>query len=225
MAKTRSQTKHMQQEMNAFVERNKSLGYTKLRVDGVHGRLSQKLMHDIKHDLGYSRKNAKKSAWGDNFLHRMRHPKWVRREWKQTALAVKNGKKRRARRRRAVRRLKVTAFLKPGVGTFDGRPVAKCAIPILNWCRANGWRGVLVSGWRSPIYSEGLCLRMCGRPSCPGRCAGRSTNHSGSSPARFAMDVSFYDEFRNVVARCPIRPKVHNSLGARDPVHFSPSGS
>lgn len=223
MAKTKSQIKHVQQEMNAFVERNKSLGYTKLRVDGDHGKLSKKLMYDIKYDLGYSRKNAHKSAWGNNFLHRMRHPKWVEPKWKQTALAVRNGKKRRAKRRRSVRRLKVTAFFSAGVGTFDGKPVAKCAIPILKWCRANGWHGQLVSGWRSAVYSIGLCIRMCGRPSCPGRCAGAATNHTGNSPPRFAMDVSFYDEFRRVVARCPIAPHVHNSL-PNDLVHFSPSG-
>lgn len=223
MAKTKSQIEHVQTEMNAFVAKNPSLGLTKLHVDGDHGRLSKKLMQEIKYLLGYSLKNSKISSWSDIFLHRMRHPTTVDDRWKQTKEAVKNGKKRRAKRRTAVRKDKVHAFLKPGVGTFDNKPVAKCAIPILQWCREHGWDGVLVSGWRSGAYSEGLCINMCGRPSCPGRCAGKSTNHTGNSPARFAMDVSSYNKFRQVVANCPIAPHVHNAL-PNDLVHFSPSG-
>jgi hypothetical protein len=223
MAKTKDQIRHVQNEMNKFVEKNPSLGYTKLRVDGDHGKLSKKLMRDIKHDLGYSKKNQRISGWSNKFLHRMRHPNLVEPRWGATKLAIKNGKKRRRKRRIAVRRLKITAFLSAGVGTFDGKPVAKCAIPILQWCREHGWHGQLVSGWRSAVYSISLCIRMCGRPSCPGRCAGASTNHTGNSPSRFAMDVSDYVNFAHIVARCPIKPHVHNSL-PNDLVHFSPSG-
>jgi hypothetical protein len=220
---TKHEIKHLQHSMNLFVERNKSLGYAPLREDGEWGRLTKDRIRDIKWMLGYSRRNLKVKV-GQAFFKRMNHPTRVEPAWRQTKVAVKAGKKRRRLRRLQVRRLATTAFLKPGVGTFDGKPVAKCAIPILKWCRANGWNGVLVSGWRSPVYSEGLCRRMCGRPSCPGKCAGRSTNHVGNSPARFAMDVSDYIKFGHVVARCPVKPKVHNAL-PRDLVHFSPSGN
>src|ERR1044072_5108882 len=223
MAKTKDQVRHVQSEMNKFVEKNPSLGLTKLQVDGDHGKLSKKLMHEIKYLLGYSQKKAKISSWGNPFLHRMRHPKLVEPRWGQTKLAVTNGKKGRPSRRRKVRKVKISAFLKPGVGTFDGKPVAKTAIPVLRWCREHGWKGVLVSGYRTPAYSEHLCIVMCGRPSCPGRCAGRATNHAYAQPDRYGLDVSDYVDFGRIVANRPIQPHIHNEL-PNDRVHFSPSG-
>lgn len=219
---TKERIKHFQTEINAFIDSHPSLGFAKVRVDGGWGRLSKQIAREIKYELGYSRENMTPQV-GENFLHRMRNPTLVRPDWGQTALAVKNGKKRRRARRRKVRRLKIAAFLLPGIGSFDGKPVAKCAIPILKWCRANGWNGVLVSGWRSAAYSISLCIRMCGRSSCPGKCAGAATNHTGNGPDRFAMDVSDYVNFGHIVAECPLKPHVHNSL-PRDLVHFSPSG-
>lgn len=220
---TKTDVRHLQRSMNRFVENHPDLGLTKVRVDGAWGRLTRGLTRDIKYLLGYTRKNMTPRV-GAKFFKRMNHPTQVSPHWRQTKERVKIGKKRRARRRRAVRSNRFRAYLKPGVGTFDGKPVAKCAIPVLNWCRAHGWRGVLVSGWRSGPYSERLCFNMCGRPSCPGRCAGRATNHTGTSPERFAADVSDYITFRIVVAKCPIRPHVHNAL-PNDLVHFSPSGN
>ena len=84
--------------------------------------------------------------------------------------------------------------------------------------------GRLVSGWRSRAYSQHLCYAMCGRPQCPGRCAGMATNHVYSQPDRFAIDVSDYGTFGRLMQRYPGR-KIRNSLGSRDPVHFSPSGT
>lgn len=215
---------HLQNEMNAFVDKHPGLGLTKVQVDGDKGRLTNQLIREIKYLLGYSREKMKITETGDDFLHRMRNPTLVRPEWKQTKLAVKNGKKRRAKRRRKVRTNRFRAWLKPGVGTFDGKPVAKTAIPVLLWCREHGWHGVLVSGFRTAKYSEHLCFEICGRPSCPGRCAGRSTNHTGDNPARFAVDVSDYVNFGHIVASCPIKPHIHNAL-PNDLVHFSPSGN
>jgi hypothetical protein len=68
-----------------------------------------------------------------------------------------------------------------GVGSFDGVAVANWLIPYLTWARQHGWRGRLNSGWRSPEHSEQPCRAMCGAPSCPGRCAGRASNHSQST--------------------------------------------
>jgi hypothetical protein len=112
-----------------------------------------------------------------------------------------------------------------GVSYYDGKKVASWMVPYLKWARANGWRGYLVSGWRDPVYSEGLCRAMCGAPSCPGRCAGRSSNHSGSTKPRGAIDVSDYYRFGQLMKKCPYSPRLHNALGARDPVHFSASGN
>lgn len=110
-----------------------------------------------------------------------------------------------------------------GVTKFDGVPVAAVAVPYLQWARDHGWTGKLVSGWRDPKYSESLCYRICGRPHCPGICAGTTSNHVGTTATRFAVDVSDYGTFKAVIARCPIKPHIFNNL-PRDPVHFSPNG-
>jgi hypothetical protein len=133
--------------------------------------------------------------------------------------------RRRSAQRRNARKSAAAASKTTGVGTFDGRAVANVAIPHLKWARAHGWRGTLVSGWRDPNYSKSLCIRICGRPSCPGRCAGLASNHVGATPTRFAVDVSDYARFGFLMRSCPHSPRIHNALGAQDPVHFSPSGN
>ena len=102
---------------------------------------------------------------------------------------------------------------------FDGRPVRASIYPHLVWARKNGWRGVVTSGYRTPQYSQSLCVAMCGRPSCPGRCAGMSSNH-----VRTAVDLTDYGTFGRLMKSSPYTPRIYNALGARDPVHFSPNG-
>jgi hypothetical protein len=221
---TSQEVKHLQTEMNSFIRKHKGLGYSLLIVDGDLGELTKRRIRAIKYLIGYMRENQDTTV-NDNFYHRMRHPNDTKNNWGQTKETVKRGRRRRVRRRRWVAQNRVKSYVKPGVGRFDGRPVAKCAIPLLKWARDNGWRGRLNSGWRDPKYSQSLCYAMCGRPSCPGKCAGMSSNHVGNSPSRFAMDVSDYVRFGQLMRQCPLKPKVHNSLGVRDPVHYSPSGS
>jgi hypothetical protein len=110
-----------------------------------------------------------------------------------------------------------------GVGSFDGVQVATWLIPYLTWARANGWRGRLNSGYRSPEHSERICRDMCGAPTCPGRCAGRLSNHSGNVKPKGAIDVS--DEFRfgQLMAKCPYSPRIFNDL-PNDRIHFSANG-
>lgn len=110
-----------------------------------------------------------------------------------------------------------------GVGTFDGKPVAKWIIPWLKKSRQAGWDGSVTSGYRTPAYSEQLCIRMCGEPSCPGRCAGRSSNHSGKVYPHGAVDVSDYTNFARIQRQ--IGSPLKNALGSSDPVHFSVSGT
>lgn len=221
---TKEEITRLQTEMNKFIRKYRGLGYTRLQVDGQMGQLTKKRIEQIKYLIGYERQYINAEA-NEKFRHRMRHPSDTSNDWGQTKAVVARGRKRRIRRRRWVAQNHVSSYVNSGVGRFDGKPVAKCAVPLLTWARQNGWHGQLVSGWRDPKYSQSLCYNMCGRPSCPGRCAGLSSNHVGSSPSRFAMDVSDYGNFGRIIARCPLQPKVHNSLGARDPVHFSPSGS
>jgi hypothetical protein len=63
---------------------------------------------------------------------------------------------------------------------FDGKEVPKWMATINQEARDAGyWNGYVFSGRRDPAYSESLCLNMCGAPTCPGRCGGRYSNHSG----------------------------------------------
>ena len=109
------------------------------------------------------------------------------------------------------------------VGTFDGKPVARWLIPYLSWARDHGWTGRLNSGWRDPAYSEQLCMSICGAPTCPLRCAGRLSNHSGSVKPKGAIDVSEYVQFGQLMAVCPLQPRIFNDLPS-DLVHFSATG-
>lgn len=218
---TKDEIRHLQVELNNWARDHKELGRQTLKLDGEDGKLTMELLHAVRWDLGYEKTTG--FPVDDNFYKRLHHPNDVRPQWGATKEAVNRGKKRRRARQLWVIRNSVRAYLHPGVGRFDGVPVAKTAIPVLKWCRNNGWPGRLVSGYRTPAYSESLCYAMCGHPSCPGRCAGRATNHAYATPERFAIDVSEYVKFREVVGHCPIKPHVHNSL-PNDLVHFSPSG-
>lgn len=122
---------------------------------------------------------------------------------------------RKIRHQRKVRR-------RPGLVWYDGKQVASWIADDLDKARAHGWHGVVVSGYRTPAYSESLCYRMCGRPSCPGTCAGRSSNHSqGYIFPNGAVDVTDYYRLAEVAAQLGLRIK--NRL-PRDRVHFSNSG-
>src|SRR4051794_30457492 len=103
---TKSEISHLQRSMNRFTENHPELGYTSLRVDGDWGRLTKERVRQIKYLLGYSRKKMVPQV-GAPFFKRMNHPTKVEPRWHQTALAVKNGKKRRTKRRRSVRRNKL----------------------------------------------------------------------------------------------------------------------
>jgi hypothetical protein len=108
------------------------------------------------------------------------------------------------------------------VVTLDGKP---CPSWLAKWLlnqRQSGWDGVLVSGYRTPEYSQQLCYQICGAPSCPGRCAGLSSNHTCRPSFKCydgegAVDVSYYWQIREGSG-------AYNNLGSSDPVHFSRSG-
>lgn len=111
--------------------------------------------------------------------------------------------------------------------TIDGKPVPSwIAAWVVKIRSAGRWHGVIVSGYRTPEYSEQLCYQMCGAPSCPGRCAGRSSNHCcpptyKGVPYEGAIDVTDYYTFGAEAAR--LGAPLHNHLPA-DPVHYSNSG-
>lgn len=108
-----------------------------------------------------------------------------------------------------------------GLTTFDGVVVASWIARWLEKSRRAGWNGTVTSGYRTPEYSESLCQRMCGQPSCPGTCAGRSSNHSGKDYPAGAVDVSDYANFERI--QYEIGSPLRNDL-PYDPVHFSVNG-
>lgn len=212
-----AQVKDLQSALNAFMDKRLD-GVGPLVVDGVKGRATVKAIRQAKHFLGYKGPGAKSPKIDEKFLDRLRHPRSVR--YSNAAMVSRGARRRRKQRKMA----KLNAVARPGVVQFDGKSVAAWIQPYLVWARQNGWTGTLTSGWRDPVYSEHLCLNMCGAPTCAGRCAGRTSNHAGSNKPAGAIDVSDYVTFGRLMARCPYTPRLQNQLGARDPVHFSASG-
>jgi hypothetical protein len=211
------EVRRLQKGLNRFTERYME-GVGPIVVDGIKGHATARRIVTVKYHLGYTGKAQRSATVKPEFVRRMRHPRSAR---YSTPAMLTRAFARRAKQRKAAR---VSAAPRNGVAMFDGRPVAAWLKPYLDWARQNGWKGTLNSGFRDPAYSEKLCISMCGAPSCPGRCAGRASNHAGSSNPAGAVDVSDYVTFGQLMRRCPYSPKIFNALGAQDPVHFSASG-
>jgi hypothetical protein len=215
---TKAQIRDLQGDLNKFT-RTYLAGLGKIKVDGDLGPGTKGRIKTAKYYLGYKR--PVNDEINHDFWSTLNHPRKAspfnskaRRE-----LAVERRKEGRAKWADN----KAHASSASGVSTFDGKPVATWLRPYLVWARAHGWKGTLNSGWRDPVYSESLCRAMCGAPSCPGRCAGRASNHSGSVKPRGALDVSDYWRFGQLMRQCPYSPRIFNAL-PRDLVHYSASG-
>lgn len=140
-------------------------------------------------------------------------------------------------RRKHIRRLRYDHQAKPSgaeLGMWDGRQVAGWMVgtrpgpdgKAVNWLlrikQTGHWAGQINSGFRDPAYSESLCYAMCGAPSCPGRCAGRSSNHSQTGPPNWgAIDV--VDPAGFAAGAAEVGAPFHNHLPI-DPVHYSYTG-
>jgi hypothetical protein len=205
----------LQADLNRWTERWLTR-VPKLQVDGDKGPATNRRIMTVKWYLGYEGERDGKVT--ETFKRRMAQP---RNPFRSSPAQVARGI---ARRRRQDQEAHDDLHPRPGVSTYDGRPCAAWLRPYLVWAKEQGWQGTLVSGWRDPVYSEQLCYRMCGAPSCPGRCAGRASNHSGSEKPKGALDVSDYTRFGQLMQRCPHQPRIFNALGPADPVHFSASG-
>jgi hypothetical protein len=117
-------------------------------------------------------------------------------------------------------------LLKPRSSGFvwmDGKQVCGWIANELERARKAGrWKGYITSGYRTPQHSQALCYAMCGRPSCPGRCAGTASNHTrGPGFPLGAVDVTDYFTLQDECRRLGLR--IHNALPS-DRVHFSNSG-
>lgn len=204
----------LQQSLNRFTEKY-LLGVGKLKVDGDKGKATNSRIKRVKWYLGYGKdRNAKVTS---QFVRRMRHPHSLR--YSTPRMLAAGANRRRLERKHAKEAMHPTS----GVTNFDGRPCAAWLVPYLEWAREHGWHGWLVSGYRTPAYSEHLCWGICGAPRCPGLCAGTSSNHTKNVKPGGALDVSDYVKFGEVIARCPYEPRIFNNL-PRDKVHFSATG-
>jgi hypothetical protein len=214
---TQAEVKEVQRALNAFTDK-RLRGVSPLIVDGDKGPATNKRISLCKWYLGLKAPTG--SGVGKRLLIRLREPKHP--EHFPSKAFVERGIKRRKAQRRRYRREK--RHPEPGVTRYDDVPVAEVAVPYLRFARNHGWQGQLVSGWRDPEYSESLCRRMCGMPSCPGTCAGKASNHSGKTKDKFALDVSDWARFTELMARSDApKPRIFNDL-PRDRVHLSPNG-
>jgi predicted chitinase/peptidoglycan hydrolase-like protein with peptidoglycan-binding domain len=204
----------LQEELNRFTQRHlHNVG--PLIVDGVKGPATRARIRRAKYWLGYSARKRRTTAAGPELVEHLRHPRKV-----NPAMLARGVKRRRAQRRLA----RKSSVDRAGVVQFDGHAVAGWIEPHLQWARANGWKGTIYSGYRTPEHSEEICRQKCGAPTCPGRCAGRTSNHSGRVAPAGAVDVSDYVTFGRLMARSPHRPRLMNALPTSDPNHFSASG-
>jgi Domain of unknown function (DUF1906)/Putative peptidoglycan binding domain len=209
--------KTLQADLNRFTGRYLK-GVVPLDVDGKKGHLTRKRIRQVRHYLGYTGPAEKSLVVDPVFVRRMRHPKSPR--YSNPAMLA-----RAARRRKRQRGLaKASAEVSAGVSVFGAKQVASWLVPYLEYARAHGWQGQVTSGYRTPEYSEHLCFVMCNAPSCSGRCAGRSSNHSGRIKPRGAIDVTDHEQFAALMRQCPLQPRIFNNLPI-DRVHFSATGN
>jgi hypothetical protein len=208
----------LQTALNGFTDKH-VLGMGKLIVDGEIGPATKKRIRQAKHYLGYTGTARKTTAVDEEFLERLKHPRSVRHS--NPRMLARAARRRRKQRKAA----KLSRAPRAGVDRFDGEPVAAWMKPYLVWAREHGWQGTLNSGWRDPAHSERLCFDICNAPRCPGRCAGRSSNHVGNVKPAGSIDVSDPARFGELMRKCPYEPKLKNVLGAKDPWHYSVTGS
>lgn len=119
----------------------------------------------------------------------------------------------------------VNEHMPPGLGTYDGKPVALWIIPHLKYARNHGWNGSVSSGYRSKKEQIAACIHVCGNPNgCPGTCAKPGTsNHERKTWPGGAVDVTDYANFGRIVKGSPHSGRLINDL-PDDPVHFSQTG-
>jgi GH25 family lysozyme M1 (1,4-beta-N-acetylmuramidase) len=188
-----------------------------LIVDGDFGAMTHRYIKQVQFWLGYGKRDGKPS---ETLVRRMRHPRNPR--FTPPGMILR-GIARRTKQKRHAKKEREAAQRK-GVIVFDGKPCPTWIATILRQARVKGWNGVVVSGVRTTAHSIELCHQMCGAPSCPGKCAGASSNHNADEPVEDgegAVDCSDFINLANVLQR--MGAPLKNDL-PRDLVHFSRSG-
>ena len=106
-----------------------------------------------------------------------------------------------------------------GVGTLDGKRIAKWIIPILKDARKEGVSFGITSGFRSFAEQTRLWNNRASNPNPVARPG--TSNHEGSKYPKGAVDVSPYQGLASWTARKKSKLKWY---GMGDPVHFSGTG-
>src|SRR6266516_5288614 len=174
---TKEEVTQLQRAMNRFTGKFLE-NFPPIIVDGIRGPATNRRISECKLYLGYEGDAVRSHRVTPLFLKRLNRPEIL------PAAMIKLAEERRRERRGRARRPVA------GVATFDGRPVAKWLLPYLEFARKNGWKGTLNSGFRDPAHSEAICFQKCGKPTCPGTCAGRASTHSGKTKPQGPADVS-----------------------------------
>lgn len=212
---TKAEVKKLQRDLNRFTDKFLEK-FPKLVDDGDRGPLTNKRIVGVKFYIGYEGGPQRSTRVTPLFRKRLARP---------TSPEFTNAEMRRlGKERRKDQEKRANEPPGPGVSRFEGQKVANWMKPYLEFARKNGWAGTVTSGFRSPAESEQECIRQCGAPSCPGKCAGRTSNHSGNKSPKGALDVSDIRTFARLMESCPLQPRIFNALGAADPEHFSPTG-
>jgi hypothetical protein len=76
-----------------------------------------------------------------------------------------------------------------GTRDWHGTTVCNWIADILDKAWADGVRFTVISGFRTVAESVAACQHICGAPSCPGTCAGASSNHNGCTGGKGAVDI------------------------------------
>jgi hypothetical protein len=110
------------------------------------------------------------------------------------------------------------------MGTLDGKPVASWIVVRLEWARAQGWRGHVVSGFRTfaeqkQLHDEFLSGARPGPVARPG-----TSNHQGHRWPRGAVDVTEPEALAKILEAQPSSWKPLRPFGPGDLAHFSATG-
>jgi peptidoglycan hydrolase-like protein with peptidoglycan-binding domain len=208
--------RNLQKLLDQFSQRYLK-GMPPLVVDGKKGPATKQRIRDARFYLGYSGAGRMSTTVDPVLLRRLQRPRSVRSA--NPAMLARAARRRRQQQKHARQSMAPRA----GVAMFEGKPVAAWVRPHLVWARQQGWKGTVLSGYRTPEYSEHLCMKKCGQPRCSGTCAGRSSNHSGRVVPHGAVDVTDAETFRALMRRSPHQPRILNAL-SRDTNHFSATG-
>lgn len=116
-----------------------------------------------------------------------------------------------------------------GLVQMDGKPVPAWIANELTWAKRNGWKGTVISGYRTPAEQQAAAAGYAARigssvSAIYGSNGPLGSNHVGKAYPRGAVDVSRPAELDNVLARKPLRRLRWGGPVINDPPHFSATG-